>query len=149
VCLNISEVQNQKNEQLNKKHQLENLVTVKSGNFEDIPFPDDAFDIVWSQDAFLHSSNRSRILEEVRRVLKKGGDLIFTDPMQSPICPPGTVQAALDRLNINEIASADFYRDTLQNLGFQKVCFIDLSAEVPTHYKRFSQSNDLAISACF
>ena len=57
-CLNLSEVQNQRNRQLNQEQGLGNLVEVKQGSFEEIPYPDDSFDIVWSQDAILHSGDR-------------------------------------------------------------------------------------------
>ena len=41
------------------------------GNFEDIPCPDEHFDIVWSQDAILHSDMRETVLREVDRELKR------------------------------------------------------------------------------
>ena len=43
------------------------------GSFEDLPFQDKAYDLVWSQDAFLHSGDRVRVLEEAVRVMKPGG----------------------------------------------------------------------------
>ena len=136
-CLNLSEVQNQRNRQLNQEQNLAHLVEVTQGSFEDIPYADNSFDIVWSQDAILHSSDRQNVFKEVQRVLKPGGEFIFTDPMQSAICPLGLLQLAFARLGIKNMGSLNFYRQTAQDLGFEELHFIDLSDHVPTHYRRF------------
>lgn len=52
-CLNLSEVQNQRNRQLNQEQNLTDSVEVIQGSFENIPYPDNSFNIVWSQDAIL------------------------------------------------------------------------------------------------
>lgn len=136
-CLNLSEVQNQRNRQLNQEQNLADLVEVTQGSFEEIPDSDNSFNIVWSQDAILHSSDRTKVFKEIKRVLKPGGELIFTDPMQSETCPPGLLQAAFDRLGIKNMGSLNFYRQTAQDLGFEELHFIDLSSNVPIHYRRF------------
>jgi len=138
-CLNLSEVQNQHNQQLNQEQNLTDLVEVTQGSFEAIPYPDHAFNIVWSQDAILHSSDRTKVFQEVKRILKPGGEFIFTDPMESATCPPGLLQPAFARLGIKNMGSLQFYRQTAQDLGFEELHFIDLSSNVPTHYRRFGQ----------
>ena len=138
-CLNLSEVQNQRNLKLNQEQGLADLIEVTQGSFEEIPYPDNSFDIVWSQDAILHSSDRTHVLEEVRRVLKPGGEFIFTDPMQSETCPPGLLQPAFERLGISNMGSVSFYRQTAKELGFEELQFIDLSQNVPIHYQRFGE----------
>ncbi|NES22009.1 MAG: methyltransferase domain-containing protein [Symploca sp. SIO3E6] len=138
-CLNLSEVQNERNRQLNQEQGLADLVEVTQGSFEEIPYRDHAFDIVWSQDAILHSSDRAHVFEEVKRVLKPGGEFIFTDPMQSEACPPGLLQPAFERLGIDNMGSLSFYRQTAKALGFEELHFIDLSSNVPIHYRRFGE----------
>jgi glycine/sarcosine/dimethylglycine N-methyltransferase len=86
-CLNISETQNDTNRHKNNRQGLADKVSVVHGVFEDIPEPDGSFDVVWSQDAILHSDQRPQVLAEVFRVLKPGGEFIFTDPMQADDCP--------------------------------------------------------------
>ncbi|NEO31727.1 MAG: methyltransferase domain-containing protein [Symploca sp. SIO3C6] len=138
-CLNLSERQNQRNRQLNQEQILEQLIEVTQGSFEDIPYPDNSFDIVWSQDAILHSSDRTQVLKEIKRVLKSGGELVFTDPMQSETSPPGLLQPAFERLGISDMGSHHFYSKTLKNLGFEELNFIDISKNVPIHYRRFGE----------
>jgi len=136
-CLNLSKLQNQRNLELNQAQNLTHLIEVREGSFEDIPYPDHSFDIVWSQDALIHSGNRRLVLEEIRRVLKRGGELIFTDTLQSDSCSPDILQPAFDRLQVNDAGSFLFYRNTLQELGFKEMKVVDLSEHVHTHYIRF------------
>jgi SAM-dependent methyltransferase len=44
-----------------------------------LPFPDESFDVVVSIDSMNHLNNRSKVLKEFNRVLKKEGQLLFTD----------------------------------------------------------------------
>ncbi|NOS86375.1 MAG: methyltransferase domain-containing protein [Ignavibacteria bacterium] len=48
---------------------------------EKLPFDDGTFDAVVSIDAINHLKNRDKVLKEFFRVLKKGGRLIYTDPI--------------------------------------------------------------------
>ena len=136
VCLNLSETQNVRNRQLNQEQQLAHLIEVVDASFEEVPYSDGSFDVVWSQDAILHSGNRRQVLSEVRRVLRSGGDFIFTDPMQSDDCPPGVLQPVLDRIHLDTLGSYAFYRMTLRELGFEEVQVVDLSEQLTHHYGR-------------
>jgi SAM-dependent methyltransferase len=138
-CLNLSQLQNQRNTQLNQEQNLSHLVEVTQGSFDDIPYPDKSFDIVWSQDAILHSGDRRGVFLEIKRILKPRGELIFTDPLQSETCPPGVLQPAFDRLGIRDMGSDRFYSQTAKELGFEALHFIDLSQNVPIHYRRFGE----------
>ena len=134
--LNLSEVENERNRQFNRDLGLEDRITVFDGNFEDLPFEHDSFDIVFSQDSFLHSGNRERIIEEVARVLKSGGLFIFTDPMMADDCPEGVLQPILDRLHLDTLGSPAFYRDACKRNGFTEISFEDHSHQLPRHYGR-------------
>ena len=108
-CLNLSEIQNKRNRQLNEELGFAEALQVIDGNFEAIPSNNQQYDVVLSQDAILHSGNRRKVLEEVHRVLKPGGEFIFTDPMQSDDCPEGVLQPVLDRIHLDSMGSIDFY----------------------------------------
>ena len=134
TCLNLSEVQNAKNKQLCGEQGLGGTVHVEHGSFESIPFDPDSYDVVWSQDAFLHSGNREKVLDEISRVLKKGGELIFTDPMQADDCPPDVLQPVYDRLNLDSLASFAFYREALGAREFQELDCSSLTFQLRNHY---------------
>jgi sarcosine/dimethylglycine N-methyltransferase len=136
TCLNLSEAQNERNRRMNQEQGLADLIEVTDGSFEEMPYDDTSFDVAWSQDAFLHSGNRQQVLQEVRRVLKPGGSLIFTDPMQSDDCPPGVLQPVLDRIHLDTLGSYAFYRQAAREVGFEEVEVVDLSSHLPRHYGR-------------
>ena len=136
ACLNLSEVENQRNIEFNRAEGLDGLIEVKDGSFEDIPYQDNAFDLVWSQDAMLHSGDRGRVLEETTRVLKPGGDFVFTDPMSSDDAARKDLEPILDRLSLDSMGSPGFYRKELARLGLQTFDFEDLTSYLPLHYGR-------------
>lgn len=133
-CLNLSEVQNDRNRDLTQEAGLSELVHVVHANFESVPGPDSAYDAVWSQDAILHSGARERVLSEVSRVLKPGGHFVFTDPMQTDNCPPDVLQPVLDRIHLDSLASPGFYRKNLAGLDFKEVAFNQMTHQLRTHY---------------
>jgi len=48
--------------------------TVCQMDAEQMQFPDDSFDVIWSWGVIHHSANTRRILEEMHRVLRPGGE---------------------------------------------------------------------------
>ncbi len=142
TCLNLSETQNERNVHFNKEQGLDHLITVTEGNFEDIPFPDKSFDVIWSQDAIVHSSDRELVLEEVDRVLKDNGDFIFTDLMQTYDCPKSILKPLLDRIHLNSLGSFGLYVEKARKLGFQKTEVTNLSDHLTTHYQRVLEETE-------
>jgi len=136
TALNLSEKENERSRELGKERGLSDKVKVVDGSFEDIPADDETFDIVWSEDAILHSGHREKVLQEVVRVLKPGGRFIFTDPMQSDDCPDGVLQPILDRIHLSTLGSPRFYRDTLSRLGMKEVSFEENTPQLINHYSR-------------
>jgi sarcosine/dimethylglycine N-methyltransferase len=140
ICLNLSETQNALNRTLTAEVGLTDQVSVVYGDFENIPEPDNSFDFVWSQDAILHSGNRTRVLDEVRRVLVDDGQFIFTDPMQSETCPDGVLQPILDRIQLSTLGSFGFYRTELGARDFEESGTEDLTNQLRMHYWRVGQA---------
>jgi len=139
TALNLSEKENERNRELNKERGLSDKITVVDGSFEAIPADDESFDIIWSQDAILHSGHREKVLQEVARVLKPGGRFVFTDPMQSDDCPNGVLQSILDRIHLSTLGSPKFYRDNLSALGMTEVSFEEHTQQLINHYSSVLQ----------
>jgi sarcosine/dimethylglycine N-methyltransferase len=135
-CLNISEAQNDVNRYKNRRAGLQDKITVVHGVFEDIPDADASVDVVWSQDAILHSDQRETVLREVFRVLKPGGEFIFTDPMQADEVPDGVLQPVYDRLNLSSLGSPGFYRRGAETQGFEVLDQLELTRNLRNHYAR-------------
>jgi sarcosine/dimethylglycine N-methyltransferase len=139
VALNLSEVENERNRQMNRTQNLEKLIDVVDGDFTNLPYDDESFDVVWSQDAILHSGDRERVCAEAVRVLKPGGRLVFTDPMQADDAPTDQLQPIYDRIHLDSLGSPGFYRQVLARLGLDEVQFDDHSEQLPSHYARVRQ----------
>ena len=135
-CLNLSAVQNERNRVLCTEAGLNQRIDVIHGSFESIPRPADRYDVVWSQDAILHSGARERVLAEVKRALKPGGQFVFTDPMQTDDCPPDVLQPVLDRIHLDSLASPGFYRKNLSGLGFKELAWVGMPEQLRNHYAR-------------
>lgn len=136
VCLNLSKVQNETNRRLTVAQGLSERVRVEHGSFEEVAEQDAAFDVVWSQDAFLHSGRRDAVVGEAWRLLRPGGMLVFTDPMQADDCPPDVLQPVYDRIHLQSLGSFGFYRATAEALGFETVSIDDQTHNLRTHYAR-------------
>lgn len=135
-CLNLSEAQNNRNRDLNAEQNLTDKIIVVDGNFENIPVENHQFDLAWSQDAILHSGRREKVLREVDRVLKSGGEFVFTDPMQADNCPDGVLQPVLDRIHLDSLGSFAFYRQQAKELGWEEISVIDYTPQLVRHYTR-------------
>ncbi|MFC2087384.1 SAM-dependent methyltransferase [Bacteroidota bacterium] len=135
-CLNLSEVENERNIEKNKQFGISSLVKVYKGNFEELPFKSSHFDIVWCEDSILHSKNKFKVLEEVWRVLKINGLFIFTDPMQHDACPEGVLQPILDRIHLEELGSVKKYKEFIKKLNFSLEEIIEMPEQLVNHYSR-------------
>ncbi len=139
ACLNLSETQNDLNRAKNAAANLTDKIDVIHGSFEDVPAENGSYDVVWSQDAILHSGDRPKVMDEINRILKPGGQVIFTDPMQADDCPDGVLQPILDRIHLETLGSFAFYRAELGQRGFEEVSVQPLVHQLRTHYARVAE----------
>lgn len=139
TALNLSETENERHRAMNRDAGLQHLIKVVDGSFESIPFADAWFDVVWSQDAILHSGQKKEVLRETARVLKQGGSFIFTDPMQADDCPEGVLQPVLDRIHLDSLGSPGFYTQAAGENGLELITFIDYTHQLPCHYQRIHE----------
>jgi sarcosine/dimethylglycine N-methyltransferase len=69
-------------------------------------------------------------------VLRPGGELIFTDPMQADDCPKGVLQPVLDRIHLESLGSIAFYREAAARHGLLELGVLELSNNLVVHYMR-------------
>jgi len=136
VALNLSEKENERDREMNREQGLADLIDVVDGSFEHLPYEEASFDLVWSQDAILHSGERDKVVGEVARVLRPGGDFVFTDPMQADDCPPGVLDPVLQRIHLDSLGSVAFYRESAAKHGLAEVQVLSMPDKLTTHYGR-------------
>lgn len=139
TCLNLSEVQNDRNRRMNAERGLSEQISVVHGAFESLPFEDGSFDHVWSQDAILHSGDKPKVFAEAARVLRPGGHFAFTDPMQAAVVPEGALDAVLARIHLDHMGSFKRYGELAAAAGLEVVSMDDLTSHLVMHYSRVGQ----------
>ncbi len=113
---------------------LESRVTFETGDFHDLQYEDSSFDVVWSQEAFLHGADKARIISEAWRVLVDNGTLIFTDIMVKPDTPAADRERIYDRIRSPEMWGYGDYVRCLPDQGFRVQHEQDWSAHVARSY---------------
>jgi SAM-dependent methyltransferase len=107
---------------------LSDKVTFRAGDMLDLPFEESAFDVVWSQHVTMNIEDKTRMLQEIRRVLRPGGMYVLyeiTAGSTSPIHYP--VPWAGDS-TINFQVTPGEFRQMLQDSGFKTLVWKDVSA---------------------
>ena len=64
-------------EMLTDKLGLGSKVQFRCANALDMPFADGSFDVVWSQNTLMNIEDKSRLFQQVRRILRPGGIFAF------------------------------------------------------------------------
>lgn len=136
TALNLAEAENERNRQMNAEQGLDGLIDVVDGAFETLPFDDASFDLVWCQDAILHSGDRAKVLKEVDRVLKPGGAFVFTDPMRTDEADVSRLSAILERIHLPDLGTPGFYKAQAEALGWTDEGFDEQPGRIAQHYSR-------------
>jgi len=66
---------------------LTDLVDFRQGDATELPFDDQTFDIVWTEHVAMNIPDKTRLYQEMHRVLKPGGTLAIYDVLAGPSGP--------------------------------------------------------------
>ncbi|MBE9039793.1 methyltransferase domain-containing protein [Oscillatoriales cyanobacterium LEGE 11467] len=136
VCVNISPNQNKLNQQKAAELKILDSISIVNTSFDNLPDTwNEKFDIVWSEEAFCHGSDKLQIIRESKRVLKENGSLIFTDIMAGE----GVSQTELDSFTsknaVTQLARPSDYFKWCLDAGFKEITYFDLSHHLKTNFK--------------
>ena len=118
VGLDYSEVSVEKSIQLNRKAIDEGKVEVIQGSVSEMPFEDDAFDIITGFETIYFWPDFINDLKEVNRVLKKDGLLFFCN---EAVYREGEMEKYDDLVELLDmkIYSEDVLKESLEKTGFK------------------------------
>ena len=134
TATNISEKELDLGRERAKEAGLEDLLSFEYGDFHDLGYADDSFDVVWSQEAFLHGVDKLRILSECQRVLVPGGTLVFTDILVRKDTPESDRVRIYDRVKSPDMWDIGDYREALKTLNMSVGRDEDWSEHVARSY---------------
>ena len=72
---------------LTTRMRLDDRVSHHVGNALALPFPDETFDLVWTQNSGMNIADKARLYAGFHRVLRPGGRLALQEPMAGPAQP--------------------------------------------------------------
>ena len=104
------------NEQLIEQGKME----IVEGSVECLPFEDDSFDFIYTVESFYFWKNTAKSLEEVRRVLRKGGNFLIIADVYGDAELSESSKRDIAKYNLFNPTRAEF-SGLLSTAGFEKV----------------------------
>lgn len=152
TCLNICKGQNEENIKRAKELGIHDQIDVHTGSFDKLSDGwSEKFDVIWSQDAFVHSRNKPDMLSEAFRCLKAGGYMVFTDIMASPMCFAEDLAFFKKLLHVENVYQPGEYEAELKVKGFQVLRTRDLTSHLKFNFRRMierAQSERYRLNKC-
>ncbi|KJS30538.1 MAG: methyltransferase type 11 [Desulfatitalea sp. BRH_c12] len=106
---------------------LSDSVVFQQADMLSLPFAEHTFDVAWSQHTLMNIADKSRLLAQVRRVLKPGGLLVLYEIAQGPVTPVHyPVQWASDP-SINFLLPATALVHLITAAGFDRLHWQDMT----------------------
>jgi len=113
---------------LTERTGLGDLVSYRQGNALDMPFEDEGFDVVWSQNAAMNIAERDRLYREMARVLRRGGRLALNDVTSGEGGAPHYPVPWAREVSTSFLLTAEVTRKRLEAAGFRVIAWEDTTA---------------------
>ncbi len=105
-----------------------------TANATAVPFASDQFDLVWGQDAWCHVNDKPELLNEIDRVLKPGGQVVFSDWLLRDSIGSGNHE--IRRITASpQMADQKTYARLLAERKFHITHFVDRSTDFTRGYR--------------
>ena len=137
--IDISQVCVDEARRANEAVGLGDSISVETGDFHNIDYPDASCDACVCQESIIHSTDRSRVLAEVWRVLRPGGVFSFSDILTAENADLALVNAAFERLGVRGDATPEDYRRMAEDAGFLVEHAEERAEDIKTHYAKLAE----------
>ena len=117
---------------LTAKVGLQDRVQHLVGDALDLPFDDDEFDVVWTQNTGMNIADKATLLSGFHRVLRVGGTFAFQEPMAGPGGPMHFPVMWADEASSSFLRQPTEMRDLILRTGFQLLSWDDVSEHMAT-----------------
>jgi SAM-dependent methyltransferase len=106
---------------LNSLCGLDERISVREASVTDLPFEDESFDQVWSQNVTMNVADKPRMFAEVHRVLKPGGRFSFSHLAQGLVGEPHYPLPWARAATYSFLGTPEEILQALRDAGFAKV----------------------------
>ena len=110
-------------------------VTFRQGDMTDMPFEDGSFDRALTMHTQMNVEDKSKLFNEVSRVLKPGGLFALYEICAGPNSPLHFPVPWADDLSISFLIAPDELRGMLKDTGFGEIAWRDVSAPSLTWFQ--------------
>jgi len=114
---------------LNAQTGYNGQIKFEQGNALDIPFGDDSFDVVFSQHVTMNVEDKTRLIQEVRRVLRPGGKFVLYEICAGSVSTPHFPVPWAGDSAINFLVEPQTLRQMLEETGFKTIEWRDVTAQ--------------------
>ncbi|MHC4487456.1 MAG: class I SAM-dependent methyltransferase [Planctomycetota bacterium] len=115
---------------LTAKIGLSDQVTFRQGSALDLPFDDESFDVVWTQNTIMNIANKAKVFEEAHRVLKPEGILpleaIMMGSWPEILYPVFWANDA----SVSFVIPPEEFQQLMAATGFEELIWVDVTAQV-------------------
>jgi SAM-dependent methyltransferase len=108
---------------------LHDRVSHRVGDALDLPFDDEAFDVVWTQNSGMNIAGKEQLYAGLRRVLRSAGLLAFQEPMAGPVGPPVFPVMWAREPSESFLRAPAEMRALIERAGFRVRAWDDVTAE--------------------
>lgn len=109
-------------------------IEYRIGSALDIPAHANTFDVVWGQDAWCYVRDKSRLLEEINRVLIPGGTVGFTDWIWGSVdAPEAYIDSLMEFMVFPDMQTLDGYSKLIRVIGMKLKENEDLGDDFAKH----------------
>jgi ubiquinone/menaquinone biosynthesis C-methylase UbiE len=124
---------------LSERAGLTDKLIFTEGDATELPFPDEAFDVVWTQHVSMNIQDKARLYKGFHRVLKAGGRLAIYDAIQGSNGPVIYPTPWAREEGISFIASERGMTDGLIEAGFKDLSVIDKTESAAQWFQSLRQ----------
>ncbi len=112
---------------LNTRIGYDGQITFKQGNVLEMPFDDNSFDVVFSQHITMNIEDKTRLAQEVSRVLRPGGRFILYEICAGSVSTPHFPVPWAGDATINFLVEPQALRQILEETGFKTLEWHDVT----------------------
>lgn len=114
VAANIAEEENNYNRQKALEENINSeKFRVDHASFDNLKYENDSFDIIFSNEAILHSSNKEKLMTEVVRILRNDGICVISDIIEAPNVDKTQLVEVYNRLGLTSMGNHELYDKVL------------------------------------